>query len=138
MNAILSSRPRLLNAGLFVGAALAALTAMSPSAHAAGGFDRPAGYDVRDTVSSGPVGAVSVNRTAAPTVVARDARCDVRDVCSETPPIAVKSSGSRPDTSARNPACDVRDVCTTIGIPLAKEDSAVRFTRNSAAGSVIR
>lgn len=142
MNTLTFPRTRILDAGLVLGAILAALTALSPTAHAAqsgAGFDRPASHDVRDTRSSGPVGAVAVVRTGnANTVIARDVRCDIRDVCSETPPIAVKPAAERADASARNPACDVRDACTSTGTPFAKVDAAVHYTRDTTGGSLTR
>lgn len=139
MNTLSLPRTRILNAGLFLGAVLAALTALSPSAHAGTAIDRPASYDVRDVRSSGPVGAVAVVRTASSnTVIARDARCDVRDVCSETPPIAAKPAAAQADAGTRNPACDVRDVCTSTGTPLARADAAVHYTRDATGGIVTR
>ena len=137
MNTLALSPSRLLNTGLVLGAAIAALTAFAPRAQAGQSFDRPASYDVRDIRSSGPVGAV-VTTPGAKTIAARDARCDIRDVCSESPPIAVKSSAGRPDATARNPACDTRDVCTSTGTPLAKPDSPFHYSRAASGETVTR
>jgi hypothetical protein len=137
MNSLALSPNRLLNSGLVLGAAIAALTAFAPQAQAGQSFDRPASYDVRDVRSSGPVGAVATTH-GAKSVAARDARCDIRDVCSEAPPIAVKPSAERADTMARNPACDTRDVCTSTGTPLAKPDSALHYTRAAVGETVTR
>lgn len=137
MNSLALSPNRLLNTGLVLGAAIAALSAFAPQVQAGQSFDRPASYDVRDVRSSGPVGAV-VTSPGAKTVAARDARCDIRDVCSETPPIAAKSSTGRADTTARNPACDTRDVCTSTGTPLAKPDTAFHYTRAAVGETATR
>jgi hypothetical protein len=142
MNVLTFPRIRFLDAGLLLGAALAALTALAPSAHAAqpaAGFDRPASYDIRDVRSSAPVGAVAVTRTArSNAAVARDARCDVRDACSQTPTIAAEPAVERADANVRNPACDVRDVCTSTGTSFVKTDVAVRYSRHVTGGPVAR
>ena len=137
MNALAISPNRLLHTGLVLGAALAALTALAPRAHAAQSYDRPASYDVRDVRSSGPVGAVAVSR-GANSAASREARCDIRDVCSESPPIAVKSSTERADASNRNRACDTRDICTSTGAPLATTNVDVRYSQNVTSDTVTR
>jgi|GEM_PF-6102254 len=137
MNTLALSPSRLLNTGLVLGAAIAALTALAPRAQADQSFDRPASYDVRDVRSSGPVGAVAVT-PGAKTFAARNARCDIRDVCSESPPIAVKSSAGRADATARNPACDTRDVCTSTGTPLAKPETPFHYVRMGVGEAVTR
>jgi len=142
MHAIVFPRFGVINAGMMLGAALAALTALTPQANAAqptASFDRPASYDIRDRRSSGPVGAVPVSRTAkSGSVAARDSRCDIRDVCSETPPTAVKTTTERADASDRNPACDVRDTCTSSSAPLFKAEATLRLSRDGNGNTVTR
>ncbi len=137
MTSITFPRFRSPNAGLLLGAALAAMTAFALPVNAAqstAGFDRPANYDVRDQRSSGPVGAVATLRNAdTGSLAARDSRCDIRDVCSETPPIAVKAETVRADAGARNPACDVRDTCTSNGTSLAASEAFVILSRDGSA-----
>ena len=137
MNSTTFPRFRSIHTALVVGAALAAMSAFAPQVNAAqstAGFDRPASYDVRDQRSSGPVGAVVTVRNATTgTLAARDSRCDIRDVCSEAPPIAVKAATVRADAGAHNPACDVRDTCTTNGTSLATTEASVILSRDGTA-----